>query len=319
MRKKVMASAVSLVLVLGGLTAPARAAESQCLESGSYSAGQLDASPKVCSGVQPGSVLLAISGTTGDLSFPPAGTSAIYDFDASSRYSEVTLSTSDDGSLGVLLDGAEYGAMGATAVTSSATTYPGCGASGYALFPYTWSTTWNWRYNPASHPNAGALTAIQEAANLWSAGANRCTGAIYQSRFTNSYQGTTTLQGSATAQGTCAPADGISVVSWGQLPTLTSNGTVLALTCPKVYATTAVEADITFNSAIVFYTGSAAGSCPANSFDLREIAAHEVGHVTGLAHSTQSLSQLMKPLFNVCETGERLLAPGDIAGLLSRY
>ena len=93
----------------------------------------------------------------------------------------------------------------------------------------------------------------------------------------------------------------------------------LALTCTYFpNGTIAVEADIKFSTALPFYTGASVTGCVAK-YDLREIAAHEVGHVVGLDHTPDMYSQLMKYTFGQCETGERLLAPGDLSALLSRY
>ncbi|MEY2675479.1 MAG: hypothetical protein RL645_1062 [Actinomycetota bacterium] len=314
-------ASASLIALLGASIAgfePANAAFRDCLVAGEYRASEIAETQTLCQGVSSSEIALKFDESAPGLGFPEEGQVAIADFAAGAAFSEIVLVATEHGSVGVLEDGVSFGDTAATLNNTAATAYPGCGGSQFLYLPWTWTTTWSWRYNPSSQPNAGALVAIQEAANLWTTGVNRCTGIPYTSTFQNRYLGTTTRAGAATSSGTCGARDGFSVISWSVMPYGQTNG-ILALACLTPYGATATEADITFNPAYSYYTGASAYGCPSGYVDLREIAAHEVGHVTGMAHSDPALLQLMKPNFGPCETGERLLAPGDIAGLLNRY
>jgi len=77
-----------------------------------------------------------------------------------------------------------------------------------------------------------------------------------------------------------------------------------------------IDADIVFwDGAFKFFTGST--EC-ANGFYIADIAAHEFGHVLGLGHSTVA-GATMYPSVSSCATGNRTLAPDDIAGVEALY
>ncbi len=319
MKSKFITSCVGLMLVMASVFVPSpsfASGEAPCVEGGTVTLADVAQGLQLCGGA------IAELQITNDLLSIPIPEPGIYqaiDFaENSSGVGEVGLIRSALGDVSAVVDGIIYGNSSAFTAQSSAivtaSTVPGCSAASYIYASSKWATAWRWYYNSTSQADTASLAAIQGAFNLWTSGANRCTGAIYNSSFVNTYIGGTSKATNVTTAAGCAAPDGFNVVGWGALPT-----GVLALTCRYSMGTAVFEADMKFNSAISFYTGSSTGSCTGAQFDLREIAAHEAGHVVNLAHSPQSDSQLMKPGFNVCETNQRLLAPGDILGLLANY
>lgn len=245
----------------------------------------------------------------------------IFDSQAAGGLSEASITVAEDGLVTLSLDGQSYGstragnvAAATTNSPSAVTAFPGCSTSSTKFYGYYWNSSWSWRYNSANQADTSALSAIQSAYNLWSTGVDRCTGVVYNSTFVNAYLGATSKTPAINSSGACGAADTFNTVGWGVLPTPT-----IALTCTWVYASIASESDMKFNSNLLFYTGSSTSGCSGSRYDLREIAAHEAGHVVGLDHSTQTDQQLLKPQFGYCETNQRLLAPGDVYGLMVLY
>lgn len=59
----------------------------------------------------------------------------------------------------------------------------------------------------------------------------------------------------------------------------------------------------------------------SNKFDLLAVVVHQRGHTVGLAHVDQAThgTETMSPQTLPCDISERLLAGGDLAGLISMY
>src|SRR6266508_1440624 len=83
------------------------------------------------------------------------------------------------------------------------------------------------------------------------------------------------------------------------------------------------EADVTYDSAEDWYTGS--GTPGASQVDLRSIATHELGHVTGLDHTQNSncpgnsSNATMCPFYTLGTTYIRTLEADDKNGLNANY
>src|SRR5262249_13648714 len=119
--------------------------------------------------------------------------------------------------------------------------------------------------------------------------------------------------------------DGISDVIFGD-PLNLCTGTCLAATLTGYYSTSATgtcggltvdkitDSDTSFNLAYD-YTTPAQGSCN-NEIYLDSVVAHEVGHIIGLAHSTNS-SALMYPTVSYCS--DKQVASDDINGRNALY
>ena len=309
-----LAVGFSLLMAVGAISVESPALAAGCLQSGKIQVSDLSDGVKVCPG---GVVELSLSGLPAALPLPTPGTAVGYVLDPETGHASLTFAVDSDGTVNSALDGfplSGFVAHDAAGVSLlGAATYPGCSSTAYSLLGHKWTVPWVWRYNSMNQTDSTVLSAIQEAANLWTVGANRCTGQIYTSSFVNTYAGTTALGQAAASDGNCYTYDGVNVVGWGNTPS-----GVLAETCIKTSQGRAIEADIRISTGALFYTGSSGAGC-SSKFDLRQIFAHEVGHVVGLNHVMASTNQLMKPTFGYCETGQRLLAPGDIAGLKVNY
>ena len=106
--------------------------------------------------------------------------------------------------------------------------------------------------------------------------------------------------------------DGVNVVMFRNA----SSGSAIATAYWWSSGSRIIDADIVFwDGAFKFFTGST--GC-ANGFYIADIAAHEFGHVLGLGHSTVA-GATMYPSVSSCATGNRTLAPDDIAGVEALY
>jgi hypothetical protein len=309
----------SIVALLAAIFVPTSAAnadeEIPCVSTGYYQLSDVESGLTVCPEAE---VLVFIPLLDEFLMLPSRGVSqsVVFDSQAGLGLEEVSLIVNDVGIVRIFLDEQVFGggqqnyATQTSSPASALTTYPGCGTSSYSLLGYYWNSTWLWRYNSSNQFDSSSLSALQSSFNLWSTGANRCTGALYSSSFSNSYLGATSLSPAVTSSGTCGTANNSSTVGWGALP-----NNRIAVTCTWFYNSVASESDMKFNSSLLFYTGSSTAGCTGSRYDLRELATHEAGHVIGLGHSIGVDNQIMKPTFGYCETNQRLLAPGDIYGL----
>lgn len=84
-----------------------------------------------------------------------------------------------------------------------------------------------------------------------------------------------------------------------------------------------VEFDMVFNSNLTWGTLSGSGDCvDSNDFDVEDIAAHEIGHVVGVAHTSPNGANNAQSLYPYGQAGEiykRSLGDGDKAGANAKY
>jgi hypothetical protein len=324
---------LSLLAISGLLpiwsAAPANAfADSACSPDGLYSLAEVDSGITVC---QDSSIAIALGAGSQQVEVPQSGAvmSFLYASPVDPTISHVSVFTDDQQKVGLLIDDVAFGAtleVGSTGPITTLSTFPGCSTSSYNLLPMHWIKTYVWYYNSTNSPSSSALSELQSSISLWTSGVNRCTGQTYASTFASTYAGGTGLSPNfsiTTSNGLstigCDLPDGKNVIGWLK-PTGTSS--VLAVTCTWPSGSPGIlagESDIFVNKNYSFYFGSSTAGCTGSLYDFREIVTHEFGHVVGLAHSSQLDRQIMKPNFGTCETGERLLAPGDISGLQVRY
>lgn len=152
--------------------------------------------------------------------------------------------------------------------------------------------------NPTGLP-AGAGTAIQAAAQTWEADPG--------SSMDYTYMGTTGDSSQA--------LDGYNVVAAG----VTDDPTALA-DCAYFYNTLTkhiIEFDITFN--VSTYAFSTDGS--PTKYDLQTVGTHELGHTLSLVdlYESGNSAQVMYGYCSKGDTGKRVLAAGDIAGIRAIY
>ena len=152
--------------------------------------------------------------------------------------------------------------------------------------------------NPTGLP-AGADAAIQAAAQTWEADPG--------SSMDYTYMGTTGDSSQA--------MDGYNVVAAG----VTDDPTALA-DCAYFYNSMTkhiIEFDITFN--VSMYAFSTDGS--PTKYDLQTVGTHELGHTLSLVdlYESGNSAQVMYGYCSKGDTGKRVLAAGDIAGIRAIY
>jgi hypothetical protein len=182
-----------------------------------------------------------------------------------------------------------------------------CGSSAYTVMGYNWGpTTVNWRYNSAGQKTTG-LTAITNGGKAWSGTISACSRTINSSA-KSSYLGTTTQTPAVPSTGGCGSQSNTNVIGWGALKAGT-----LATTCTWYTSFgDAVESDQKYATG---YSWNSASTCSGSLYDLRGVATHEWGHTYGLNHVDQATGLVMKPSSSTCETAQRTLGLGDLAGI----
>jgi hypothetical protein len=228
----------------------------------------------------------------------------------------VTTYTSDD--VHVVGEAIIAGPTGTFADAVAAATVPGCDDRSYALSAWRVDKPYQWSYNAKGAPAsvaAGALGAIQRGSTTVASGRNRC-GTTARLTTTNEYKGATTRVAQVSTTGTCTGNDGVSVTSWGRLPS-----SYLAYTCVYYRGNgTVVASDMLIDNKVHAWATTLPARC-VNVFDLESVIVHERGHTAGIGHVDQARSaqQTMSPKSQPCSTTKRLLGAGDLAGLRARY
>jgi len=193
-----------------------------------------------------------------------------------------------------------------------------CTDTAYALAKWRVTGKFTWYYNPADAPASVADTALatlQTGTATIFTGQNRC-GSTPALTLSEQYQGTTTATAQVSAEGTCTGNDNRSVTSWGDLPART-----LAYTCTYYRANGSIlSSDMLIDNKVHKWFTAKPASC-SNMFDLLAVVVHERGHTVGLAHVDQKTHKAatMSPRTLACDTSERTLSAGDLAGLVALY
>ncbi|WP_296667610.1 matrixin family metalloprotease [Demequina sp.] len=156
------------------------------------------------------------------------------------------------------------------------------------------------------------LTAIQGGINAMANGTGACTN--LSNSASASYKGTTSVSSTISSSGTCNATDFVNVVDVGAL-----SASAVASTCTYKNSSEISYADVRFNSAYTFYTSTSVTGCTGSKYDAQGIMTHEAGHVFGLGHVSSSTYQVMKTPGEYCDTDQRKLGAGDLAGMKSLY
>jgi len=206
-------------------------------------------------------------------------------------------------------------ASAASAHTSSVDIATACTDSSYTLESWHLAGVYQWNYNPAGAPASVASTALatfQRASATVATGQNRC-GIVPKLSTSQQYLGTTTKAAQIDSTGKCTGNDGVSVTSWGTLP---SN--YLGYTCVYYRGNGAVvSSDMLLDAKAHQWFTTMPASC-SNTYDLESVAAHERGHTAGLNHVSATV-ETMSPSTRPCDTVKRALARGDLLGLQKLY
>lgn len=194
---------------------------------------------------------------------------------------------------------------------SPAATNPKCDNFSYALTGSKWASTVRWYYKT---PSFGGQARVAGAFTAMANGIGAC-GQSKPNSAAHTYVGTTTSSANLT-QTSCGISDLKSVIDSGGL-----TGTTLAVTCTWKSAGEITAGHIRVDSSSrSWYTAASATDCSgSNTYDLQGVATHEIGHLYGLGHVAQGTGQVMEPTSDACETGQRTLGNGDLAGMKAIY
>jgi hypothetical protein len=206
-----------------------------------------------------------------------------------------------------------------SSILATTSTDPACTDPTYALAGWELPTTFNWYYNAAGAPSSvasTALTAIRNATYTTFHAGYRCGGTTALA-LTDKYVGASTKVAQVSSTATCTGNDGVSVVSWGTLPT-----SVLAYTCVYYRTSTkeVLSSDVLIDNKVHQWFTTLPSGC-SNKFDLQSVMVHERGHSAGLAHVDQVTRsmEVMSPKTPACSTARRTLALGDVKGMKAMY
>ena len=252
------------------------------------------------------------------------GTEELYDDGA------LTFEVTVDDSGEISYDSEDESVSGAA--PAATTSHPECNQSAYETNDLKEYGTWNYWVGDGAYPAAATLT---QFANVTQRGVSHVVNAYTNcsTRVTNgakaSFKGDTTYEGDfvtsdgATGCAGGASTDGVSTVDAGNLDK--HGSPPVAKTCwwtvpmPGV-KNDLIEADIRFNTANFDFTLNGDGSCSRKK-DLESVMTHQVGHVFGLAHVSQTDYPWMTMSVTVadCDNSQRTLGLGDMKGLASIY
>ena len=224
---------------------------------------------------------------------------------------EIAVDSNRDGSV-VVHSGPQAEPVAFVAATSGP-----CADPANSLAGPKWNKTYSWLFNAGSTPTiisaSGAESALNTSMTRMVGGYNNC-GQADAIGATHSYAGRTTSLPDISTSAGCLSLDGKSEVGFAALPT-----GMVGMTCWWSLSGAIIEGDIMFNKNIKWYL-SKPSTC-SSRWSLHAAAAHEIGHLYGLNHvsETDHGSLTMSPRINACQNSEVTLGLGDLKGLEALY
>lgn len=218
------------------------------------------------------------------------------------------------------------GSLVASAPASPGLHGTGCAQSAYVTRSAYQQHTFTWVMNVDSVPSyldrAGAEWATQQATATVARAQSPCPidGSDRATPPVVIYAGPTRRHANVTPDVECFPSgrsDGISVVSFGKLPT-----DVVAVTCTYSHRGDIWQSDVLLSDAPGAFTLDPGDGLCVDSYDLQAVMTHERGHSFGLGHVPESPGTdelTMSSFMGRCDSSARTLGVGDVLGLRRIY
>lgn len=196
----------------------------------------------------------------------------------------------------------------AISVFASAAAKSACDDKTHAESPGTWPDNhYAWRWNAKTFGSSSStLTAFKKAHQQWNNTVTDCSGLKDTTKFTTTYDGTTTK--------TAGVTDGVNTVDKADLSKSPCGSTAIACTWVWWVGDSYVEADTRFGTDVKWSNQGADGA-----YDYQGIAAHEFGHAIGLSDLDDGGKLTMHFQGTLGYTGQRTLGRGDILGARALY
>jgi hypothetical protein len=218
------------------------------------------------------------------------------------------------------------GSLVASAPASPGLHGTGCGQGTYVTRSAYQKHTFTWVINVDSVPSYldrdGTESAIEQATATVARAQTPCPidGNDRATPPVTIYSGPTHRHANVTPNVECFPSsrsDGISVVSFGELP-----ADVVAVTCTYRHRGDIWQSDVMLSDAPGAFTLDPGDGLCVDSYDLQAVMTHERGHSFGLGHVPESPGTdelTMSSFMGRCDTSARTLGVGDVLGLRRIY
>lgn len=198
-----------------------------------------------------------------------------------------------------------------------------CEDGAFHVAGHVWTTEYQWRFQAGSTPTANSKdnveTGLQRAANAIETSRNDC-GLADQVSATARYLGRTAsapnIKSTSTTV-TCGARDNANVVGFGNLPP-----SYLGVACSWADgAGHALEGDVRLSAKHRWFALDVPTGCSGARYGIQAVATHELGHVFGLAHVSESAhpNLTMSTAAANCTNAPLTLGLGDVRGLRQLY
>ena len=223
---------------------------------------------------------------------------------------QVAVATKRNGSVLVLRDSEE----GSVKITGAA--LGACIDRAYLLAGPKWGGSFAWHFIAGSTPSnltvSGTESALKRSVTRMVGGYNNC-GRVDKIGATASYSGRSGSLVNIGSSASCLSPDGENELAFTLLPT-----GYVGMACWWFRSGQIVEGDVAFNKNYRWYLTRPSGC--VSSWSLDAVAAHELGHVFGLAHVAAGHEGLtMSPRIAACQNAETTMGLGDLKGMEALY